>query len=167
MSGSLDEQERGPGGEPGPARRILDFPVEDWLGVLALLVTLVVMSVQIFLRYVMNDSLIWSEEISRYLLIAIAFLGCATGVRKHCHIRIDVIDLILPDLAKRALAVAIDAVTLFYLAYVAWLSIEMLQIFGRQPSTAMGVSMGIPYSVITIGFAIACLRMVLRYVPPR
>ena len=51
-------------------RRVLDFPVEDVLGVAALLAAFAVMSVQIFLRYVLNDSLIWSEEAARYLLIA-------------------------------------------------------------------------------------------------
>ena len=93
-------------------RRLLDFPVEDVLGVLALLAAFAVMSVQVFLRYVLNDSLIWSEEAARYLLVAIAFLGCATGCRKACHIRIDAIDLLLPERARRALAWAVDAVVL-------------------------------------------------------
>jgi TRAP-type C4-dicarboxylate transport system permease small subunit len=150
---------------PSFLRRILDFPIEDWLGVAALFATLVVMSTQIFLRYVLNDSLIWSEELSRYLLIAIAFLGCATGVRKRCHIRIDVIDMILSEPVRRALSVAIDLLVLFYLAYVVYASIEILGIFKRQPSTAMGVSMSVPYSVITIGFGLAALRMVLHYAP--
>ena len=100
-------------------RRVLDLPIEDWLGVAALLAAFVVMATQIFLRYVLNDSLIWSEEAARYLLIAIAFLGCATGIRKRCHIRIDIIDLVLPPVARRALGIAIDLLVLFYLGYVA------------------------------------------------
>ncbi len=149
-------------------RRIVAFPIEDYLGIVITFAILVVMSTQVFLRYVLNDSLIWSDELSRYLLIAMAFIGCATGIRKRCHIRIDVIDLILPEYARRALAVVIDALVLFYLGYIFVSSIEILGIFVRQPSTAMGVSMAVPYSVITIGFGLAALRLILGYIsPPR
>lgn len=146
-------------------RRVLDFPVEDVLGVAALLAAFAVMSVQIFLRYVLNDSLIWSEEAARYLLIAIAFLGCATGCRKACHIRIDVIDLVLPPRSRRTLLLAVDAIVLFYVAYVAWLAIEIIPILGRQPSTAMRMPMWIAYGVIALGFALAALRIVLARLP--
>jgi TRAP-type C4-dicarboxylate transport system permease small subunit len=146
-------------------RRVLDFPVEDVLGVAALLAAFAVMSVQIFLRYVLNDSLIWSEEAARYLLIAIAFLGCATGCRKACHIRIDVIDLVLPPRSRRTLSLAVDAIVLFYVAYVAWLAIEIIPILGRQPSTAMRMPMWIAYGVIALGFALAALRIVLARLP--
>ena len=146
-------------------RRVLDFPVEDVLGVAALLAAFAVMSVQIFLRYVLNDSIIWSEEAARYLLIAIAFLGCATGCRKACHIRIDVIDLVLPPRSRRTLSLAVDAIVLFYVAYVAWLAIEIIPILGRQPSTAMRMPMWIAYGVIALGFALAALRIVLARLP--
>ena len=135
------------------------------LGVAALLAAFAVMSVQIFLRYVLNDSLIWSEEAARYLLIAIAFLGCATGCRKACHIRIDVIDLVLPPRSRRTLSLAVDAIVLFYVAYVAWLAIEIIPILGRQPSTAMRMPMWIAYGVIALGFALAALRIVLARLP--
>ena len=146
-------------------RRLLDFPLEDVIGVVLTFVILVTMSTQVFLRYVLNDSLIWSDELARYLLIAIAFIGCATGIRKRCHIRIDVIDLVLPEAARRVLAVIIDAIVLCYLVYIVFTSISILQIFARQPSTAMGVSMAVPYSAITIGFGLAALRLVLLYLP--
>jgi TRAP-type C4-dicarboxylate transport system permease small subunit len=146
-------------------RRGLDLPIEDWLGVAALLAAFAVMATQIFLRYVLNDSLIWSEEAARYLLIAIAFLGCATGIRKRCHIRIDIIDLVLPPRARRALGIAIDLLVLFYLGYVAWLAIEIIPILGGQPSTAMRMPMAIPYGVIAFGFALGGLRMLLSWLP--
>jgi TRAP-type C4-dicarboxylate transport system permease small subunit len=146
-------------------RRIIDFPIEDALGVMALLAAFAVMSVQIFLRYVLNDSLIWSEEAARYLLIAIAFLGCATGCRKACHIRIDAIDLVLTPGLRRALGWIVDAIVLFYVAYVAWLAIEIIPVLGRQPSTAMRMPMWVAYGVIAFGFALAALRIVLARLP--
>lgn len=147
--------------------RVVTFPVEDWLGCVMCGAILAVMSLQIFLRYVLNMSLIWSDELSRYLLIAMAFTGCATGVRKRNHIRIDVIDYLLGERARRLLWLLTDAVVLFYLVYIAVQSIEILRIFARRPSTAMGVPMSIPYSVITVGFGLAAFRLVLNHALPR
>jgi TRAP-type C4-dicarboxylate transport system permease small subunit len=147
--------------------RALSLPVEDWLGCLMCAAILAVMSLQIFLRYVLNMSLIWSDELSRYLLIAMAFIGCATGVRKRNHIRIDVIDYILGERARRLLWIVTDAIVLFYLVYIVVQSLEMLRIFARRPSTALGLPMSIPYSAITVGFGLAAFRLVLGYVLPR
>lgn len=41
----------------------------------AMLVTFAVMCAQIFFRYVLNDALIWAEEVCKYLLIWMSFLG--------------------------------------------------------------------------------------------
>jgi TRAP-type C4-dicarboxylate transport system permease small subunit len=156
---------------PAPTRpvwaRVVTFPIEDWLGCVMCAAILAVMSLQIFLRYVLNISLIWSDELSRFLLIAMAFIGCATGVRKRNHIRIDVIDYVLGERAKRLLWLAIDAIVLFYLVYIAVQSIEILRIFNRRPSTAMGLPMSIPYGAITVGFGLAAFRMVLNHALPR
>jgi len=146
-------------------RRVLDFPLEDVLGMAALLAAFAVMSIQVFMRYVLNDSLIWSEEAARYLLVAIAFLGCATACRRACHIRIDEIDLLLPEPARRVLALVTDAITFFYLGYVCWLSLEIIPVLGGQPSTAMRLPMAVPYGVIALGFFLSCLRMILARVP--
>jgi TRAP-type C4-dicarboxylate transport system permease small subunit len=44
---------------------------------------------QFFTRYVLNDSAAWTEEIARYLLIAVVFTGATIGVMKNNHIQVD------------------------------------------------------------------------------
>ncbi len=44
------------------------------VGCTMLAIIVVVMGVQVFFRYVLNDSLIWAEELCRYLLVWISFL---------------------------------------------------------------------------------------------
>jgi TRAP-type C4-dicarboxylate transport system permease small subunit len=72
---------------------------------------------------------------------------------------------LLPAPARRVLALATDAVTLFYLGYVFWLSIEIIPVLGGQPSTAMRLPMAVPYGVIALGFGLSCLRIVLSRIP--
>jgi TRAP-type C4-dicarboxylate transport system permease small subunit len=41
-----------------------------------------VMAVQVFYRYVLNDSLVWAEEICRYLLIVMTFILVGTAFER-------------------------------------------------------------------------------------
>ena len=143
--------------------RLLDLPVEDWLGTIALSVILVVLATEVYLRYILSTSLIWGDELSRYLLITIAYLGAATGIRKRCHVRLDLIDLILPAKALRVLGLAVDLLVLAYLVYIAWRTTVVSGILWNSPSSALGVPIGLVYLVITLGFGLAALRLVLDH----
>ncbi|MDC0936411.1 TRAP transporter small permease [Pirellulales bacterium] len=51
--------------------------------------TIVVVLLQVVSRYLLDNSLTWTEELSRYLFAWIIFLGAALGVRDQSHIKID------------------------------------------------------------------------------
>jgi len=42
----------------------------------------------VFGRYVLNDTPTWVEQVSHLLLMVIAFLGAAVGVREHTHLAV-------------------------------------------------------------------------------
>ena len=44
---------------------------------------------QFVTRYVMNDSAAWTEEVARYMLIGVVFIGAAIGVSKNLAIQVD------------------------------------------------------------------------------
>ena len=51
---------------------------------------------QFITRYVFNDSASWTEEIARYLLIAVVFVGATIGVAKNAQIQVDFFYHVLP-----------------------------------------------------------------------
>ncbi|MSP50536.1 MAG: TRAP transporter small permease [Alphaproteobacteria bacterium] len=144
-------------------RRLIAFPIEDWIGTALLAVILVVLSAEIVIRYVFGNSLFWYDELSRYCLISLTFLGCATGVRKRCHVRIDLIDFLLPEAWRRRLTTVVDAIVLAYLLYVGYAAWKVAGILVTSPSAALGVPMGYVYMAIVAGFGLAAFRLVLLY----
>jgi hypothetical protein len=48
-----------------------------------------VVAAQVFFRYVLNHSLFWSEELARYILVWLTFLGASVAYRRGVHPRID------------------------------------------------------------------------------
>lgn len=132
---------------------------EDALGLMLLVAVLVIMSLGVFYRYVLNDSLSWPEEAARYGLGYIVFIGLITGVRRGTHIRIDLLDAHLPPALRRALALLLDAVCLVFFVYMAWLAFELCQILHRSRSAAMGMPLSYAYGALVVGFAGAALRL--------
>ena len=65
-------------------KKILDKCIAGILGVLVGIISLVVLW-QVFTRFILRNPSAWSEEISRYLLIWISFIGGALGLSNGTH----------------------------------------------------------------------------------
>ena len=65
-------------------------------------------------RYVFGRSLTWTEEVPRYLLIWISFLGAAACVARREHVGFDVLFNALPAPVRRWLGAAIGALILSF-----------------------------------------------------
>lgn len=50
-----------------PFRKAINA-IEVWVSVFAMLLLILVVSIQVFCRYVLQDSLAWTEELARYLI---------------------------------------------------------------------------------------------------
>ena len=92
---------------------------------------------QFFTRYVLNDSLAWTEEIATYCLVAVVFVGSAMCVRLGRHIQVDLIFRYLPARVARVLATIIDAIRTVFFAYAAYLVWEFMKIVEGETMTTI------------------------------
>jgi len=137
---------------------------EGVAGILLMVAILVVMALGVFFRYVLNDSLSWSEELSRYGLVYVTFIGAAYAGARGTHIRVAVLDEMLPPGPRRWLNVFQDVVAILFLAVLAYLSIRIAGVLHRTKSAAMLLPMSFVYAAIIIGSALAVVRMTVRVV---
>jgi TRAP-type C4-dicarboxylate transport system permease small subunit len=98
---------------------------------------------QFFTRYVLNDSIAWTEEIARFLLIGVTFIGSIMATRKQSHIAVEFVYRWIPRPGRRLAQTAIDVLTT---AFFIMLAIFSAQIAGRTGQ--MMVSLDIPKSLI-------------------
>lgn len=137
------------------------YAFEDWVS-FALFWTLCgVIFLQFFTRYVMNDSYAWTEEMARYLLIGVVFVGSSMCVRQNRHIQVDVLYRFLPRLAGRALATLIDLIRISFLGYAVWLTWQVMQRVGQQSMTMVDWPLSVIYSFVLFGFAVMCFRAII------
>ena len=134
--------------EVGP----LDFPA-----LIIFVLLFFIVALQFFTRYVLNDSLGWTEEIARYLLILLAFVGSVTCVRKGKHIYLEFFYRYLPQGFIKPISSIVELVVFGMFGYMGWLGIELAQ---KTKSQRM-VSLDLPKSVIYYIVVAACIAMAI------
>ena len=118
----------------------------------------VVVGLQFFTRYVLNDSLGWTEEIARMLLIVLTYAGAVVCARRSEHIQVDLVLSILPDRVRDRINRLYNLVAVVFFAFLAWTAAK----FAMQTRLMMS-SIEIPKSVIFWICAVALALMALRY----
>ena len=143
----------------------LDKNFEEMLMSAALWVIVIIMGFQVIMRYVFKDSLVWSEEVSRYLFVWLVFIGMSYGIKNGTHMRIDMLEHFVPKL-KKPLGILADACFLFFAAYMIGPGISVIKSIeaSGQISPASGVSMTIVYISLLIGFVLVTFRVIQKYV---
>jgi len=148
--------------------------VWSWVEKLVLAVIVLLMSVlvlvtsyQVFSRYVLNQPLRWSEELSRYLLVWIVFLGAWAALKEGRHLGMDILSRRIPPRWRPRLGVFVDAVVLAFLIAVLSIAPEILEITSRQRSAVLRVPMSLIYLAFPVGAALMSVEIVLGWLNPR
>src|SRR3954466_11426021 len=88
---------------------VIEHHPEDWISFVLFWALAIIVFLQFFTRYVMNDSLSWTEEIARYGLMALTFIGGAVVTRKKAHIAVELVsNLMSPGPMRAALLALVD-----------------------------------------------------------
>jgi TRAP-type C4-dicarboxylate transport system permease small subunit len=161
-----------PAGTPAPADTVhlivaedeevvIEHHPEDWIAFVLFWALAFIVFLQFFTRYILNDSLAWTEEIARYGLMWVVFIGGAVVTRRNTHIAVELMsNLMSPGPARTALLAAIDAVKTFFLGLLAYFSITIVERMHYQRMTVFDL----PMSVVYGGVAFGCFLMFARQV---
>lgn len=141
------------------AEVIVEHYAEDWLAFVIFWSLAFIVFLQFFTRYVLNDSLSWTEEIARYGLMWVVFIGGAMVTRRNTHIAVELLSNVMrPGRLRQVLLAAVDIVKLAFLAFLAFVSVTITERMGIQRMTVFEVSMGWVYAGVSFG----CFLMLFR-----
>lgn len=134
-----------------------DLRWEDGLVLVIFWVLAFVVFLQFFTRYVLNDSLGWTEEIARFLLIGVTFVGSVMAVRKESHIAVEFLYRWVPRPLRRVAQSLIDLICIAFYGTLTWYCI---QVAGRtrQMMVSIDVPKSIVYWIVAACFAAMCLH---------
>jgi TRAP-type C4-dicarboxylate transport system permease small subunit len=115
---------------------------------------LVTVLVQVFMRYVLNSPLTWTDEATRLQLVWLTFLGAVLTYRLGTHIAVDLLEQIAlrrdwHRVARSAEATIQAVIVLVALAFVVagW---ELVQATMNRPTPALGLPVATFYAAVPV-----------------
>ncbi|GAB4265746.1 MAG: TRAP transporter small permease [Deferrisomatales bacterium] len=109
-----------------------------------------VVALQVFFRYALNHSLFWSEELARYLLVWLTFLGATVAYRRRANPGIDALYLRLPRLPRKAAALVVHLASLVLFGVMVVHGARFAHFVRMQVSPALGLPKWIPHAVVPL-----------------
>ncbi|KPB00875.1 C4-dicarboxylate ABC transporter permease [Ahrensia marina] len=109
------------------------------------------------------ESLYFSEELNRILIILITFAGISYAARHGRHIRMSAIYDTLPPKPRKALTIFISVITAIFMLGLAWYSLQfLLTTFGRgRLLSALQIPVWITLCWVPLGFLLTGLQYIL------
>ena len=119
-----------------------------------------IVAAQVFFRYILNESLFWSEELARYLMVWLTFLGTSVAYRRRVHPSIDVLYTRLPKNVRIYMDHAVYLISLFLFVIMIIFGIRFAYFVRLQVTPALYLPKWIVFSIIPVSGIILSLHAV-------
>lgn len=140
--------------------------VEDFIlsyGIVAMAVLLIT---NVFFRSVLNNSLIFAEEVGQFLMVIVTFVGISTAARFSRHINMNAVIDNVPEKIRKIMMTVIallTSITMFYLAYLSYGYTMDVYKVGRI-STALEMPMWILIAIVTFGILMTAVQFLVIFI---
>ena len=139
--------------------------VEEWLLISITIFMIILAFLQVVLRNVLDQGILWADPLLRHLVLWVGFIGASLATKDGKHISIDVFGRLLKGKWKEISAIIINAFACFitlYLAEAAWRFVMEekefgTMVFGETPAWYFQI-------IIPIGFALIALRLFIQII---
>lgn len=137
-------------------KRIEEIIIVACLGVMTISIGL-----QVFMRYVMQASLSWSEELARYLFVFFVYAGISYGVKMQRHVRVEAFTMWMKPRTQKIIRLVADLLFLAFAVFVIYYGfVTAGKIFRlNQTSPALEIRMGYVYGTLPFCFVLVAIRL--------
>ena len=114
----------------------------------------------VFWRYVLNNSIVWAEEVLRYMMMWVVLVGAGLATREDQHVSIDVMQTILSRWPK-AQAIHYLITRLIVAAFLIYLIGPSMDLIHRTANSTATSLVWLPKSVIYASFVAGIFSILL------
>ncbi|MCX7040649.1 MAG: TRAP transporter small permease [Spirochaetes bacterium] len=129
-----------------------------WIAYALLILMVINTAGGVFFRYVLRNAISWTEELGRYMMVYVGFLGCVLATRDNSHVGVEMFtDLFRPG-AKRVFKLVARLVVTGFLVAILFKIGPHLASLNIQRSSALLIPMAIPYAAVAVGVILMLLE---------
>jgi TRAP-type C4-dicarboxylate transport system permease small subunit len=116
----------------------------------------------IFIRFVLNGSTIWHTEGVTYMMIGATMLGLPYVQYLRGHVNVDLLPMMLPARARKALAGLVMATSIAVVGAMLWHGYHFWHEawdWGETSNTPWNPKLWVPYIALPLGFGLYALQL--------
>ncbi len=133
---------------------------ELYLATLCFIVLTVMLTLQVFSRFVLGHSWTWMEEFATIMFVWMIYLAISAAVTHRKHLKIDVLLEAVPFQVKKVMLIASNVIFAAFNIYISVIMVNVIQLLGSSKTTMLGIPQQLVYIVIPIGLIISVIRLV-------
>lgn len=130
-----------------------------WVVIILMAVMAVLVFANVVSRYVFNYSFIWVEEITRYMMVWLGFIGSGLVLRYGAHIAVEAFQDALPTRAAQATRVLVVVLLAITFVAMTWLGIQYVRFAWDQETPVFNWNFGVVYLAIPVGSALMLIHL--------
>jgi len=116
-----------------------------------------VVAIQVFGRYVMNDTPVWAESTALVLVLYVTLLGAAVGVRDAGHIGIESLLVLVSERIRNRMELLIHALVATFGAIMSWNGAILAESVAPYKIPTLGISEAFNQAPLVISGALIVL----------
>ncbi len=120
------------------------------LSIVFLVIIVVASFAQVFSRYILNNSMSWTEESARYAFVWLSMCGATIAAKKGSHATIMVLGSLLKGNAKYVHEIVINLFILIAALLMTVEGVRMVLATTKQLSTALRIPMSCVYGAVPV-----------------
>jgi len=136
-----------------------------WFSAVAILLSSLILTYEVLMRYIFVIPTIWEIEAAVYLGVLATFMGAAYGLKDGAHINIDLVTRALPPRIQARLYRTMSFISLLfciYLSYKGWQLWWEAFSKGWRSESLWGPPLAIPYFFLPLGMSLLSLQFIIE-----
>lgn len=133
---------------------------------LSVFVMVIVVLMGVFMRYFIKNPLVWSDELAKYALVYMTFIGASVALKDKNLAAMDLVVTKLPERTKLIVQIIGYILEVALLAFLFYYSIDLLfqNSVRNQISPGLQIPMSWVYFSMPLGFGITLLQAIFLLV---
>ena len=139
--------------------------IEEYILLVLFPLMVIVVFVATCVRYLTVMSLPWAEEVARYSMVWIAYIGASLGIKRNAHLGVEAVLLLLPQGTRKYFDYLRYLIIILFNVLIAYYTFQIIQsqISTEQVSPSLRIPIWFAYGAVPVGavlMAWRCIQMI-------
>lgn len=147
--------------------KVLKFVVknfEELLSGLFICAMVIIVIMNVFLRYFFNTGVSWSEEVATICFVWAVFIGASATFKHKMNVGIDFLINLLPRVLQSVIKSSVDLLLIVVTGYITYLGFVFTKLAANKPTAVLGISSAYVNSALIVGFGLMTIYSIIFFV---